>query len=153
MSRRIKFDLGLENAGRTVSRALGLAAAWLITGTAGAASVQLTGVEFSTLAGDAVEVRLQLDGPVGTDPLSFTIEDPARIAVDLADTAVALDRRMTQVDQGDLRPMRNHPRARQELAELLAARTPQYALADVTVPTSGRTPRQVAGVITEWVLG
>ena len=57
------------------------------------------------------------------------------------------------VDQGDLRPMRNHPRARQELAELLATRAPRYSLADTDVATGGRTPRQVADVIAGWVLG
>jgi len=57
------------------------------------------------------------------------------------------------VDQGDLRPMRNHPRARQELAELLAAREGRYALADVTVVTSGKTPDAVADELAAWVLG
>ena len=87
---------------RSVPRSLAALAVWLLAGSAGAASVDLTGIEFSVLAGDAVEVRLQLSGPI-SQPLSFTIEDPARIAVDLADTAVALERRVTQVGQGDLR--------------------------------------------------
>jgi len=87
---------------RAASRTFAMLAVWLLASPAWAASVDLTGVEFSTLAGDAVEVRLQLTGPV-SEPLSFTIEDPARIAVDLADTAVALEQRVTQVGQGDLR--------------------------------------------------
>jgi type IV pilus assembly protein PilQ len=87
---------------RSTPRSLAALAAWILVSPAWAASVDLTGVEFSTLAGDAVEVRLQLSAPI-SEPLSFTIEDPARIAVDLADTAVALERRVTQVGQGDLR--------------------------------------------------
>jgi type IV pilus assembly protein PilQ len=87
---------------RSAPRAIAALALWLLAMPAWAASVDLTGVEFSTLAGDAVEVRLQLSAPV-SEPLSFTIEDPARIAVDLADTGVALERRVTPVGQGDLR--------------------------------------------------
>lgn len=100
MSRLNTTDHGLERARRIVARSAALAAAWLLAWPAQAA--ELTGVEFSALAGDAVEVRLQVSGALA-EPLSFTIEDPARIAVDLADTTVALDNRMVQVGQGDLR--------------------------------------------------
>lgn len=57
------------------------------------------------------------------------------------------------VDQGDLRPMRNHPRARQELAELLAERADRYARADITVDTSGKTVAEVTAELARWVLG
>jgi type IV pilus assembly protein PilQ len=87
---------------RSTSRAIAALTVWLLALPSWAASVDLTGVEFSTLAGDAIEVRLQLSAPI-SEPLSFTIEDPARIAVDLADTGVALDQRVTAVGQGDLR--------------------------------------------------
>jgi XRE family aerobic/anaerobic benzoate catabolism transcriptional regulator len=43
------------------------------------------------------------------------------------------------VAQGDVRPMRGRPRARNELRELLASRTPLYAQADVALDTSGLT--------------
>ena len=43
------------------------------------------------------------------------------------------------VAQGDVRPMRGRPRAMNELKQLLAARTPLYEQAAVTVDTSGRT--------------
>ncbi len=40
------------------------------------------------------------------------------------------------VSQGDRRPMRQHPQAREALHELVARRDPLYARADVTVDTS-----------------
>jgi XRE family aerobic/anaerobic benzoate catabolism transcriptional regulator len=47
------------------------------------------------------------------------------------------------VAQGDVRPMRGRPRAMNELKQLLAARTPLYEQADVTLDTSSRTPTDV----------
>lgn len=41
------------------------------------------------------------------------------------------------VAQGDVRPMRGRPRAMNELRQLLAARTPLYEQADLTLDTSG----------------
>ena len=43
------------------------------------------------------------------------------------------------VAQGDVRPMRGRPRAMNELKQLLAARTPLYEQAHVSLETSGRT--------------
>ena len=43
------------------------------------------------------------------------------------------------VAQGDLRPMRGHAQAMDDLKAILAAREPQYARADSTVDTSGQT--------------
>lgn len=52
------------------------------------------------------------------------------------------------VAQGDVRPMRGRPRAMNELRQLLAARTPLYEQADVTVDTSGQsTSRIVARIV------
>jgi XRE family transcriptional regulator, aerobic/anaerobic benzoate catabolism transcriptional regulator len=47
------------------------------------------------------------------------------------------------VAQGDVRPMRGRPRAMNELKQLLAARTPLYAQADVALDTSGHTVSDV----------
>lgn len=57
------------------------------------------------------------------------------------------------VDQGDMRPMRNNPRAMAELQQILAAREPSYALADFTAITSGQEVEGVAGEIAAWVAG
>jgi len=47
------------------------------------------------------------------------------------------------VGQGDVRPMRDRPRAMNELRALLAAREPLYQQADVVVDTSGRAAKLV----------
>ncbi len=47
------------------------------------------------------------------------------------------------VAQGDVRPMRDRPRAMNELRALLTSRAPLYEMADVVVETSGRKPEVV----------
>lgn len=51
------------------------------------------------------------------------------------------------VAQGDVRPMRGRPRAMNELRQLLAARTPLYEQADLTVDTSEKTLSDVVGLV------
>ena len=46
------------------------------------------------------------------------------------------------IAQGDMRPIRGHAAAMDDLKQLLIERTHLYAQADVTVDTAGRTPRQ-----------
>jgi XRE family aerobic/anaerobic benzoate catabolism transcriptional regulator len=57
------------------------------------------------------------------------------------------------VDQGDMRPMRNNPRAMDELRSILAAREPRYALADLVAITSGHDAPGIAREIAAWVTG
>ena len=51
------------------------------------------------------------------------------------------------VHQGDNRPMENHPQAMDALRDLLAAREPLYARADLAVDTTGRDPDAVATAV------
>ena len=51
------------------------------------------------------------------------------------------------VEQGDRRPMAERPRARAELASILAERKPLYARSDLAVQTSGRTVDEVVAEI------
>jgi XRE family aerobic/anaerobic benzoate catabolism transcriptional regulator len=51
------------------------------------------------------------------------------------------------VAQGDARPMRDRPRAMNELKALLTARAPLYELADVVVDTSGMKPAAVVDTV------
>lgn len=44
--------------------------------------------------------------------------------------------------QGDLRPMRDHPAAMEQLQSLLASRTPLYKRAEASVDTSKRTVKR-----------
>jgi type IV pilus assembly protein PilQ len=62
---------------------------------------KLESIEFQKLPGDKVELRLILSGPA-PEPLAFTIDQPARIALDLADTSLGLDSRRTDVGIGVL---------------------------------------------------
>lgn len=57
------------------------------------------------------------------------------------------------VAQGDVRPMRGRPKAMNELRQLLAARTPLYEQADLTVETSGLTPAKISERIATAALG
>lgn len=57
------------------------------------------------------------------------------------------------VDQGDMRPMRNNPRAMDELRNLLASREPRYALADLVAITSGHDAAGIAREVAAWVTG
>jgi XRE family transcriptional regulator, aerobic/anaerobic benzoate catabolism transcriptional regulator len=47
------------------------------------------------------------------------------------------------VAQGDVRPMRDRPRAKNELEQLLASRAPLYRESEIVVDTSKSTPREV----------
>lgn len=51
------------------------------------------------------------------------------------------------LDQGDRRPMANHPRAMAELRSILAQREPLYAQCEIEVETSGRSVGEVVAGI------
>jgi type IV pilus assembly protein PilQ len=60
---------------------------------------QLQDISFSALPGNRVEIVLTTSDPVG-EPLSFTTDNPARIAIDLANTTSALAQKVTPVAIG-----------------------------------------------------
>ena len=74
----------------------------LLSGLANA--VTLEGVSFSSLSGDRTEVTLSFDG-VPPEPSGYTIERPARIAVDLRDTVSGLDSRNISLGSGNAQSM------------------------------------------------
>ncbi len=57
----------------------------------------LQDIQVQSLPGQQVELRLILSGPA-PEPLSFTIDNPARIALDLPDTALGLSSRRRDVN-------------------------------------------------------
>ena len=77
------------------SRGIRLALATLVAGIAasGADAAEptnrLEAIDVQTLPAQQVQLTFRLSGPA-PEPLAFTIDNPARISVDLADTAVAL---------------------------------------------------------------
>jgi type IV pilus assembly protein PilQ len=61
----------------------------------------LQSIDVQSLPGQRVELRLQLNG-TAPDPMSFTIDDPARIALDLPNTSLGLESRRRDVNLGPL---------------------------------------------------
>jgi len=59
-----------------------------------AAANTLEGLSFASLPGDRVQIKLSMSGPA-INPLSFTIDNPARIALDFANTSSKLPKAQT----------------------------------------------------------
>lgn len=74
----------------------------LLSGLANA--VTLEDVSFSSLPGERLEVTLQFDG-TPPEPSGYTIERPARIAVDLRDTTSGLESRSVPLGSGNAQSM------------------------------------------------
>ncbi len=90
------------NAVRGFARLMGgalatLAIAW--SQIAEAQSARLTAIEVQPMQGSTLQVRLRTDG-VAPQPLTFTIDRPARLSVDLPDVALALENRRIDVGAG-----------------------------------------------------
>ena len=77
---------------------LGSSAAMASDAEAGAGNA-LESVSVSSLAGNRIQIKFSMAKPA-PEPLSFTIDNPARIALDFADTANKLPRRKTEVGVG-----------------------------------------------------
>ena len=93
-----------NKGGRLTVRTLGglmatLAVAWGGFAQAQDPATTLTAVEVQALAGDALQVRLRTSGPAPT-PLTFTIDQPARLSVDLPDVGLSLEQRRIDVNAG-----------------------------------------------------
>lgn len=54
------------------------------------AAPTLDDISFSSMAGDKVQLRLQFSEPLEEEPLNFTIDNPARIAIDMPGVKVNL---------------------------------------------------------------
>ena len=66
------------------------------------ATVSMTDVQFNALPGDKVELKFQFDG-TPPEPKIYTIDKPARIALDLANTHSQLKQRQHVLDIGNMR--------------------------------------------------
>jgi len=64
-----------------------------------ALSNSLKDVSFATLPGDRVQIKLSLQEPAD-EPTSFTIDNPARIAFDFADTSINLPKKSQDIGIG-----------------------------------------------------
>ena len=65
------------------------------------AALQLQDIEVQSLPGQQVELRLRLSG-AAPEPMTFTIDNPARISLDLPNTSLALDSRRQDANVGPL---------------------------------------------------
>lgn len=105
MSSRLNAVLGNLSSVAAVCRHLGtaaLATLCLAGATAQAqGSLRLEQIDANPLSGDQVQLRLRLSGDA-PQPLSFTVDNPARISLDFADTSIALPSRRIDVKRGIL---------------------------------------------------
>jgi len=102
------LNLGPARCGTSWTRLIGRLAQLVVAATALSAGIavaqderRLEEIEVLPMPGQGLELRLQLDG-AAPDPLSFTIDDPARIALDLPNTVLALPSRRRDVNVGPL---------------------------------------------------
>jgi len=70
-----------------------------ISGLSQAANNELNNVTYTTLPGDKIQIRLSMTQDV-TEPASFTIDDPARIAFDFPSTSINLPAKTTPIGVG-----------------------------------------------------
>lgn len=76
--------------------------------SAGGASQPLNTIEkidFATLPGDKLNIKVTLSLPMQNPPAGFTLTNPARIALDFPNTASGLQKNSLKVDQGVLRSL------------------------------------------------
>ena len=89
----------------TMIKLAALAQAALLLFCGATASAQegnrLQDIQVQSLPGQRVELKLIMSGPA-PEPLAFTIENPARIALDLPDTTLGLSSRRRDVNLGPL---------------------------------------------------
>ncbi len=89
---------GTHTGGVTAFLSVALLLASMLIPEARAAAIQ--GMDFSSLPGNRVQVRLTLSEPVASAPLNFTIDNPARIAVDFPGTTLNLQERTRSISVG-----------------------------------------------------
>lgn len=93
----------------------------------------LDNISYSTLTGNRVQVTMTLSGPV-SEPLSFTTDDPARIALTFADTASKLEQKTQNIGVGVARSVTAVEAAGRTRVVLNLARLVPY-----TISTTGNT--------------
>lgn len=101
MMTKIKFAMMSGVTAQWVRRcsAVAISMLLLVSHSAFAADRSLEDISFSSLSGDRVQIKLTTDGPM-PQPLSFTIDNPARIAIDLVDTTSKLTTKSRPINLG-----------------------------------------------------
>jgi type IV pilus assembly protein PilQ len=80
---------------------------WIAPANAEVASGQnsIQKIDFATLPGDKLNVKITLSQPLKNQPAGFSLTDPARIALDFPDTANGLQKNTLTVGQGVLKSL------------------------------------------------
>ncbi|MEM8815479.1 MAG: AMIN domain-containing protein, partial [Pseudomonadota bacterium] len=100
----LKFERAAGCRNAVIKLALIAQAAFLMVGGTAAHAQegnQLQDIQVQSLPGNRVELTLVMSD-TAPEPLAFTIENPARIALDLPGTALALESRRRDVNLGPL---------------------------------------------------
>jgi len=84
-----------------VKRVLSVVSAAAMLVATSAWAVTLDNINYTSLPGDRVQLRLELSEPVGSDPLSFTIDNPARVALDFPGTALNVAQKSQTIGIGN----------------------------------------------------
>ena len=87
--------------GHLAARAALILAFALSTFAARAQDLRLEAIDVQPLPGQQVELRLRLNG-AAPEPMSFTIDNPARISLDLPNTALGISQRRQEINSGPL---------------------------------------------------
>ncbi len=77
----------------------------IVSTSVSAAEVTLENIDYATLAGGKTQIQLSFSGPA-PQPGTFTIDNPARLAIDLPSTKLGLDKKSISIDSGIARSIR-----------------------------------------------
>lgn len=101
MNKNVRLAARIPFAARGFAAAMAGACALMMSASAWAAGT-LQSVSHVALPGEQVEITFTLDQPA-TEPGVFTVDEPARISLDFADTTVGTDSRYSEIDVGPTR--------------------------------------------------
>jgi XRE family transcriptional regulator, aerobic/anaerobic benzoate catabolism transcriptional regulator len=105
---------------------------------------------YRRLERETLQRILEREGPAVVAAAGGVVNEPSTWRLLLEKTTVVWLRARPEdhwsrvVEQGDRRPMADHPDAMAELRAMLAARESRYAQAHVVIDTSGRAPEELA---------
>ncbi len=83
-----------------------LLASVLLTIKVANAAVTVDGIDYTVQSNQSAQILVTLSSPAPQEPYSFTIDNPARLVVDLPGTSLALQSKSVAVDSGLLRNIR-----------------------------------------------
>ncbi len=114
-----------------------------------AASNAITDINFTSLPGDQVQIRMTLEN-VPNEPGSFTIDNPARIAFDFPDTSIKLPSRSINIGTGVARSIKTVEAGGRSRVVLNLSRLVNYTTSidgnDVVVNLGGASQQKISRV-------